>query len=865
MNRAGDDFVVDGSRVVNLHRNKDKIERLFDVTVKFGNLARDAENQEKQWVGLAGEKSDRKNAKEYIVALCHPEDLITMRIPKTLFGTGGGQLEKVEAQTRAAISMKDNNDIIISGTDLAVTLAMSAIEDLIMRSSDADQADSAPFAEADSDKAKKEKRFSSDAALRLDSRFERALSQHSDGLCTSKDYEHASGALKRVMLQCLEYSQSGQDDSGLSASMVSDTVMNDVEIIDTDLGVASTRRGGNSEAVPNILDPASRQTSAFVTNLGHQVNEIKLESKPNDTKQRANSTAAGSSFNLRDFARQCGYADDDIETVLRSAPASITPKEFLTRLYENKALQRSKEPDSLLFSESVGHTSDDRQISKSNIIKSKSDSVYEDRQRSSSEVLLSKEVVVGSPAISDFSYWHRLARDFQEEDDCTNIDEFKQRNAERQKIIKSVMQQRDQQSVESRTVSGATTQVPRTQAPTQRKGKKQKKNKLKGSIAISPSPNANIGAQCEGNDSPKYIIDLTTEEMEVTDEGGAVGAGSRQRAQVSEVSNETCLMEVWQPDDPSKFNQYAPKGGQNDQLSYSSNSEENSSGHYRGKHSMPVQPQLRHIVIDGSNVAMCHGNGKFFSCAGIQICVDFFVRRGHTKITAFVPQWRQRMPTFKNPMKQQELLEKLKDQGYLVFTPSRNLNGKRMTCYDDRFVLQLAETTDGVIVSNDNYRDLMDEQPGWKKMIHERLLMFSFVGDIFMPPDDPLGRDGPTLDEFLSKSPQPSCKKTRALSPQAFAPHRASRPNFRNPHSQFQGNSIAYPGQQQQQPRQLWNPRRSKSASGRSQEETDHLATLLRNLFPNKDQEEKILQVLQNHRAEKDVNKLSNYIMNICT
>jgi hypothetical protein len=30
-----------------------------------------------------------------------------------------------------------------------------------------------------------------------------------------------------------------------------------------------------------------------------------------------------------------------------------------------------------------------------------------------------------------------------------------------------------------------------------------------------------------------------------------------------------------------------------------------------------------------------------------------------------------------------------------------------------------------------------------------RLLQFSFVGDNFMPPYDPLGRDGPTLDQFL--------------------------------------------------------------------------------------------------------------------
>lgn len=32
-----------------------------------------------------------------------------------------------------------------------------------------------------------------------------------------------------------------------------------------------------------------------------------------------------------------------------------------------------------------------------------------------------------------------------------------------------------------------------------------------------------------------------------------------------------------------------------------------------------------------------------------------------------------------------------------------------------------------------------------------RLLMYSFVGDLFMVPDDPLGRKGPTLDELLTK------------------------------------------------------------------------------------------------------------------
>ena len=50
---------------------------------------------------------------------------------------------------------------------------------------------------------------------------------------------------------------------------------------------------------------------------------------------------------------------------------------------------------------------------------------------------------------------------------------------------------------------------------------------------------------------------------------------------------------------------------------------------------------LRHIVIDGSNVAMSHGNKEVFSCKGIQLCVDWFKARGHKNITVFVPSWRK--------------------------------------------------------------------------------------------------------------------------------------------------------------------------------------------------------------------------------
>ncbi|XP_039622272.1 probable ribonuclease ZC3H12B isoform X2 [Polypterus senegalus] len=162
---------------------------------------------------------------------------------------------------------------------------------------------------------------------------------------------------------------------------------------------------------------------------------------------------------------------------------------------------------------------------------------------------------------------------------------------------------------------------------------------------------------------------------------------------------------------------------------------------------------LRPIVIDGSNVAMSHGNKEVFSCRGIQLAVDWFLEKGHKDITVFVPAWRKEQSRPDAPITDQEILRKLEKEKILVFTPSRRVQGRRVVCYDDRFIVKLAYDSDGIIVSNDNYRDLQNEKPEWKKFIEERLLMYSFVNDKFMPPDDPLGRHGPSLENFLRKRP----------------------------------------------------------------------------------------------------------------
>ena len=68
--------------------------------------------------------------------------------------------------------------------------------------------------------------------------------------------------------------------------------------------------------------------------------------------------------------------------------------------------------------------------------------------------------------------------------------------------------------------------------------------------------------------------------------------------------------------------------------------------------SSEVDPLLP-IVIDGSNVAMSHGNKEVFSCLGIWICVRWFQMRGHNTITVFVPKWRKESSRPDAPIKGQ--------------------------------------------------------------------------------------------------------------------------------------------------------------------------------------------------------------------
>ena len=158
--------------------------------------------------------------------------------------------------------------------------------------------------------------------------------------------------------------------------------------------------------------------------------------------------------------------------------------------------------------------------------------------------------------------------------------------------------------------------------------------------------------------------------------------------------------------------------------------------------------RLRPIVIDGSNVAMLHGLNKVFSTKGVQIVVDYFRQRGHTDIVAFVPEFRKRARLLSQPA----IFERLESEGVLVYTPSRQVDGRRITPYDDNYILDRAAKTGGIVVTRDNFRDLKAEAQcnlERQEVIKKRILMPTFVKDDLMFSDDPMGRDGPSLERLL--------------------------------------------------------------------------------------------------------------------
>lgn len=106
-----------------------------------------------------------------------------------------------------------------------------------------------------------------------------------------------------------------------------------------------------------------------------------------------------------------------------------------------------------------------------------------------------------------------------------------------------------------------------------------------------------------------------------------------------------------------------------------------------------------------------------------------------------IPRFRRGTSDLEVPTMNPEILDKLEKENYLTYsklinlhkkspsdnlyfifryTPSRYVQNKLICPYDDRFILKAASHYNAIIVSNDNYRDLMCESAEWKQLIESR-------------------------------------------------------------------------------------------------------------------------------------------------
>ncbi|KAG6962145.1 hypothetical protein JG688_00008745, partial [Phytophthora aleatoria] len=154
--------------------------------------------------------------------------------------------------------------------------------------------------------------------------------------------------------------------------------------------------------------------------------------------------------------------------------------------------------------------------------------------------------------------------------------------------------------------------------------------------------------------------------------------------------------------------------------------------------------QQRLIVIDAPNVAMRHGKGKIFSCAGIELAVSYFQALGH-RVVAFIPDYMLQSDEERAEREEQgevltaakipddvALLERLMLKGVLIPTPPQD--------YDDSYSIQYAGLHNGYVVTNDLFRDHIVNMVGprerkvaMRAWLRAHQISYSWVRNEFLP------------------------------------------------------------------------------------------------------------------------------------
>ena len=65
------------------------------------------------------------------------------------------------------------------------------------------------------------------------------------------------------------------------------------------------------------------------------------------------------------------------------------------------------------------------------------------------------------------------------------------------------------------------------------------------------------------------------------------------------------------------------------------------------------------------------------------------------------------------------------------------------------YILEVAHSLDGIVLSNDQYRQYWDTHTQYREIIENRLIQPKFIHNKLILQPDPLGKKGPNLEQFL--------------------------------------------------------------------------------------------------------------------
>jgi hypothetical protein len=156
--------------------------------------------------------------------------------------------------------------------------------------------------------------------------------------------------------------------------------------------------------------------------------------------------------------------------------------------------------------------------------------------------------------------------------------------------------------------------------------------------------------------------------------------------------------------------------------------------------------KFRPMIVDGMNIGQMTG-GKNFSVQGLRIVFNHLKDLGYENNDIIIIM--KNIDRNSLTKYDQSLISKFGKLNVLHWAPQRKVGNDLITSDDNLFILENAYIHEGIVLTKDQYRNHYKKYPKYQDIIKNRMIKPTFINNRLILPVDPLGIDGPKLDDFL--------------------------------------------------------------------------------------------------------------------